>query len=221
MEAIRAEPPAPPAKKKPDSDVGPTQIIDVASVMAAKAARTPPAEPPKAAESSAPPPAQEKAVPAFVTETMAQLYLEQGHRDQAIDIYRQLVAAKPNDAELRKRLQAIEQAPTPPAAPVAAPAPAAPAPAPMVPAAPAPRFTHAGPRARDVLRELFGIDASITRAHGNGAPADGQVSAGEAGSIDLLFAAQAATEDLDQLAAAFDGGYVAARGTVDEVFGGG
>jgi hypothetical protein len=68
---------------------------------------------------------------------------------------------------------------------------------------------------------LFGIDASITRANGHAAAAEGQISSGEAGSIDVLFAAQTATEDLDQLAAAFDGGYVAARGTVDEVFGGG
>ncbi|MGA8212382.1 MAG: tetratricopeptide repeat protein, partial [Candidatus Sulfotelmatobacter sp.] len=35
---------------------------------------------------------------AFVTETMAQLYLQQGHRDEALKVYRQLLAQRPNDS---------------------------------------------------------------------------------------------------------------------------
>jgi hypothetical protein len=46
---------------------------------------------------------------AFVTETMATLYLEQGHFDAAIDIYRQLVQQRPDDIGLRDRLHAAEE----------------------------------------------------------------------------------------------------------------
>jgi tetratricopeptide (TPR) repeat protein len=46
---------------------------------------------------------------AFVNETMATLYLEQGHYDAAIDIYRQLVAQRPDDIALRDRLHAAEE----------------------------------------------------------------------------------------------------------------
>ena len=46
---------------------------------------------------------------AFVTETMATLYLEQGHYDAALDIYRQLVRQRPEDIALRDRLHAAEE----------------------------------------------------------------------------------------------------------------
>jgi tetratricopeptide (TPR) repeat protein len=46
---------------------------------------------------------------AFVTETMATLYLEQGHYDAAIDIYRRLVQQRPDDIALRDRLHAAEE----------------------------------------------------------------------------------------------------------------
>jgi len=45
---------------------------------------------------------------AFVTETMAELYIQQGHLDSALDIYRQLVDQRPDEPELRERLRAIE-----------------------------------------------------------------------------------------------------------------
>ncbi|HKO16525.1 MAG TPA: tetratricopeptide repeat protein, partial [Gemmatimonadaceae bacterium] len=51
----------------------------------------------------------------FVTETMAELYLRQGHREQALEVYRQLLAARPGDASLRARVLELE---TPPAVPV-------------------------------------------------------------------------------------------------------
>jgi hypothetical protein len=53
----------------------------------------------------------------FATETMAQLYLRQGLRTEALAVYRQLIEARPDDAGLRAALAAIET----PAA-VAAPA---------------------------------------------------------------------------------------------------
>src|SRR5438874_4583446 len=45
---------------------------------------------------------------AFVTETMAELYLQQGHLDQAIEVYRKLVSLQPNDVALAGRLREIE-----------------------------------------------------------------------------------------------------------------
>jgi tetratricopeptide (TPR) repeat protein len=46
----------------------------------------------------------------FVTETMAELYLEQGHPEAAVDIYQRLVAQRPDDAQLADRLRAVESA---------------------------------------------------------------------------------------------------------------
>ncbi|HUQ46400.1 MAG TPA: tetratricopeptide repeat protein [Gemmatimonadaceae bacterium] len=50
----------------------------------------------------------------FVTETMAELFLRQGFRDQARDVYGQLLAANPHDERLRQRVAELE--PAPPAA---------------------------------------------------------------------------------------------------------
>lgn len=44
----------------------------------------------------------------FVTETMAELYIQQGHLDSALDIYRKLVEQRPDEPELQDRLRAIE-----------------------------------------------------------------------------------------------------------------
>lgn len=51
---------------------------------------------------------------AFVTETMAELYVKQGHRDQALDVYRQLVQRNPGDATLARRLRELEAPSAPP-----------------------------------------------------------------------------------------------------------
>lgn len=45
----------------------------------------------------------------FVTETLAELYLQQGFRDEALAIYRQLSDRDPTDLTLRRRIAAIEQ----------------------------------------------------------------------------------------------------------------
>jgi tetratricopeptide (TPR) repeat protein len=55
-----------------------------------------------AAEEPAAPP------PAFVTETMAELYLQQGHLESALDIYTKLIEQRPGDDRLRERLEAVE-----------------------------------------------------------------------------------------------------------------
>lgn len=60
-----------------------------------------------------------KSTPTFVTETMAALYVQQGHIVEAIDVYRQLVVQSPNDAGLRAKLSELErmqQAEMPPVA---------------------------------------------------------------------------------------------------------
>jgi tetratricopeptide (TPR) repeat protein len=46
---------------------------------------------------------------AFVTETMAELYLKQGFHDRALGVYRQLVAQNPSDRGLRERMERIER----------------------------------------------------------------------------------------------------------------
>jgi tetratricopeptide (TPR) repeat protein len=45
---------------------------------------------------------------AFVTETMAELYLQQGFRDEALEVYRQLLAQQPDDDTLRERVAQLE-----------------------------------------------------------------------------------------------------------------
>jgi tetratricopeptide (TPR) repeat protein len=45
---------------------------------------------------------------AFVTETMAELYLQQGFREEALNVYRQLLAQNPNDPGLRERVYQLE-----------------------------------------------------------------------------------------------------------------
>jgi tetratricopeptide (TPR) repeat protein len=44
----------------------------------------------------------------FVTETMAELYLQQGFRDEALKVYKQLAEQNPDDASLRERIAALE-----------------------------------------------------------------------------------------------------------------
>ena len=46
----------------------------------------------------------------FVTETMAELFLKQGLRDQALDVYRQLLAANPGDERVQRRVAELQPA---------------------------------------------------------------------------------------------------------------
>ena len=56
------------------------------------------------------------------------------------------------------------------------------------------------------------------RAEPTGAAPGGAV--GEIGSIDMLFSTESVADALSPLAVAFDGGYVASQGDIDELFGG-
>ena len=60
------------------------------------------------AESAAAETAEPATGPAFVTETMAELYLEQGHLESALMIYRTLVEQRPDDVHVRERMRIIE-----------------------------------------------------------------------------------------------------------------
>lgn len=55
-----------------------------------------------------PAPRASRNTPSIVTETMATLYLQQGHRADAINVYRQLVQQAPADETLRAKLAALE-----------------------------------------------------------------------------------------------------------------
>ena len=44
------------------------------------------------------------------TRTMAELYVRQGHTERAVEVYRRLVEARPEDEELRARLEELEAA---------------------------------------------------------------------------------------------------------------
>lgn len=44
----------------------------------------------------------------FVTETMAELYLQQGFRDEALQVYRQLAELNPNDESIKDRIRHLE-----------------------------------------------------------------------------------------------------------------
>jgi hypothetical protein len=45
----------------------------------------------------------------ILTETMAELYAQQGHREEALRVYRILVEQSPADDRLRQRMRALEQ----------------------------------------------------------------------------------------------------------------
>jgi tetratricopeptide (TPR) repeat protein len=53
--------------------------------------------------------ARDETPAAFVTETMAELYLQQGFTQEALTVYRQLLAQNPRDDGLRERIAALEK----------------------------------------------------------------------------------------------------------------
>jgi hypothetical protein len=87
----------------------------------------------------------------FVTETMAELYLQQGHREEALQVYRALLEQRPGDAPLRAKVSSLEAELRRRAA----------APAPARPAAPAPRRQApvARPRTGPTIREVLYVVA--------------------------------------------------------------
>ena len=111
LDGLTSEPPAEPPP--------PTEEAAPPAPHEERAGQKPESEQPVAA-APPPPPVASAAKPepapvptadastAFVTETMAELYLQQGHRDQALDVYRKLVQLHPNDTNLATRLRSLE-----------------------------------------------------------------------------------------------------------------
>ena len=115
---------------------------------------------------------------AFITETMAELYLQQGHLDSALDIYRKLLQQRPDDPALIERVRSVE-----------ARAYGTPEPTPadeqesIDTAIAAP---ESGPTIREFLVSLLGSSGS--GSNGNG-PSEGTLSRHTLpGSIDAMFA---------------------------------
>lgn len=99
-------------------------------------------------------PAQSTEPQAFVTETMAELYLQQGHLEPALEIYQKLVEQRPDDLVLVDRMRVIEDtlnrrsARPQPSEPEAEPEPVA--------------STSRGPTIRDFLTSLVAAPTPLS-----------------------------------------------------------
>jgi hypothetical protein len=148
----------------------------------------------------------------FVNETMAQLYLKQGYRQLALQVYYRLSEARPNDESLRERIREIESAESEAAPPVETRAeePAVEAPEPV------------GAR-QPSIKEFFATlgrrrpSRNTTAAYENSAPAasaesddiPSMAATGPAPTLDNVFAgaevSQADARAATRLAGAFSG----------------
>jgi tetratricopeptide (TPR) repeat protein len=112
--AASVEEPAAPAARAPES-------VAAASAFASAPPPEPPARAPEPIARAPEPPARAPEPPRseergfsgassepFVNETMAQLYLQQGYKQLALQVYRQLAVARPQDEGLRNRIAEIE-----------------------------------------------------------------------------------------------------------------
>jgi tetratricopeptide (TPR) repeat protein len=116
----------------------------------------------------------------FVTETMAELYLQQGHQEEALRVYRALLEQRPGDAALEGRIAALEgdvakTEPMPSGSPTPAGMPS----------------VSAGPTIREVLELIAqrrpGFRAAPLRGRGNGgAPPPAQRTGSVPGARDAL-----------------------------------
>jgi tetratricopeptide (TPR) repeat protein len=143
-ESERAEPPVPPPLPPPVAEAPDVEenlpSVDLPLIMPddipAPVARKTPPPPPRARPEPAVPAAValsdddgaadaatlSKAEP-VVTETMADLYLKQGHQEDALRVYQALLEQHPGDARLQDRVDQLSGRKAPPAPSRAAPAP--------------------------------------------------------------------------------------------------
>jgi hypothetical protein len=151
---------------------------------------------------------------AFVTMTMAELYLQQGFREEALGVYRQLATQNPDDENLQQRTRELEAAIR-----EAADRDAAEREAPRV--APArPAISHAVARGNRSARDFFGAlaarrgrrrtasagpDASETVTFSNVHPPIDAEPIGAGGTLDALFGNRDVTAADEDLARAFAG----------------
>ena len=97
--AEAATPPAPPEPRQHGTPLAVRAIDEF----------TPVAPPEPVPDESAAPPESGP----FVTETMAELYLKQGHREEALRVYRALLDQRPDDASLAAKVAALAPKPAP------------------------------------------------------------------------------------------------------------
>jgi len=116
-----------PSRIGPDLDEALPQV-DLPLIMPDDEMRVPPPLPPPRPSPAPPPPAPAARVPAAValsdddgaadtatlsqaepvlTETMAELYLKQGHHHDALRVYQALLAQRPNDAKLKSKVEQL------------------------------------------------------------------------------------------------------------------
>ena len=104
---MEAEPPPPP----PPAPAAPSRPSTPARVSAAVAAAVALSDDDGAADAAA----LSRAEP-VLTETMAELYLKQGHDEDALRVYQALLSQRPSDARLRARVDALTRGPDSPPA---------------------------------------------------------------------------------------------------------
>ena len=102
---FEAEPPLVPEAPPPGPE--PTRVPEP------EAAPEPPRVVPSPSPPEAPPLEKADTPTPFSSPTLAELYLEQGLVDRAVDVYRQLLAEEPENDRARSRLAEIERAPSP------------------------------------------------------------------------------------------------------------
>lgn len=120
-----------------------------------------------------------------VTETMAELYAKQGFFEEARDVYRKLVAERPDEPQLAARLRELEAKVSPPSAEPAAEAPSA----------SSGRYSVAvtgGRSARAMLREMLGVESGAPLEEAFGAepeapPGKPTAPAGDEVSLGAVF----------------------------------
>ena len=121
----------------------------------------------------------------FVTETMAELYLRQDHLDSALDIYRRLLAHRPDDASLAQRVRSVEEQLFGPPAELAGQGA-------EIDSSDATAATPSGPTIREFLNALI-AGKSTHSAESNGSSSSGSAGAESLsrhtlpGSIDAMF----------------------------------
>jgi hypothetical protein len=160
----------------------------------------------------------------FVNETMAQLYLQQGYKQLALQVYRQLSVSRPQDEGLRQRIAEIEAAdaaehpgetPAPKQPPVERePAEAAARSVPRTDSAPA---TPGQPSIKEFFATLGRRRPARSRS-GNSQPADTRAplaAAAPGASLDTVFAGATVSPSdaraASRLAGAFSGATGASR----------
>jgi hypothetical protein len=122
---VAPPPPAPAAAAPIEIETpAPTPVAAAPAPIEIEAPATPesvaPAPAPVELDIEVPAPAPDSGP--FVTETMAELYLKQGHRDEALRVYRALLEQRPDDAGIQAKIAELTGAAAPaPEAPVAAP----------------------------------------------------------------------------------------------------